>query len=101
MNRIKVKAVKLIHGRCHVTNPLISIDGLPIKTVDMLYNWIRKELEPKVGYFHANHFVLELDNGLFLGWNDNELRLGTEWGTLEKHYEVSLDDVPELYLHWS
>ena len=44
--------------------------------------------------------VLELDNGLFLGWNDWELRIGTEWGTLEKYYEVSLDNVPELRLYW-
>ena len=100
MNRIKVKPVKVFYGRCHVTNSIVVANELPIKTGDMLYDYVRKELEPIVGQFHANHFVLELDNGLFLGWNDWELRIGTEWGTLEKYYEVSLDNVPELRLYW-
>ena len=101
MNHIKVKPVKVIYGRCHVTNPIVRLNEFPIKTTDMFYAYVQKELLPRVGQFHANHIVLELDNGLFLGWNDLELTIGTEWGTLEKHYEAALDNVPELRLYWS
>ena len=70
---LKATITKIHTEDCYVSNPIIECDEL---FESIKYQVINAEEMGFIPSFYHNHYVLECDNGLMIGVNDNQVKIG-------------------------
>lgn len=77
---LKVNIIKIHTEHCYISNPIMECSELFESIKNQVINAEEMGFIPS---FYHNHYVLECDNGLMIGVNDNTIKIGFEIGKLE------------------
>lgn len=75
-NKLKAKIIAAHANRAYVKNPFLVITDDDI-IEDFIKILEHQRMWGSLDYFHLNHFVLECEEGLYIGFNDGSLYVGT------------------------
>lgn len=82
-NKLKAKVIATHSNHAFIKNPFLIITDHDV-IEDFMETLLTQRNWGFLDYFHMNHFVLECEGGLYIGFNDKAIYVGTEFTELEE-----------------